>query len=183
MEASPAKTHSAKLLFGAAMASLLVAYLLAVHLPNRRLMTRLQSELELKRQTMQVAALADEMARSKQGIEKATNYLQAVRGPSSKTDTGRLFGDISAIARQAGVRTKRFDPSPAIEHDALLQLPLAIECDGSFEQIFAVLNQFEALPQLIWISSLHLHSEPSQQGELHCKVNLEVFADKRKISD
>ena len=88
-----------------------------------------------------------------------------------------------AVTRQAGVRTRHFDPSPAIDREDLVQLPLAIECDGTFEQVFELLRRLESLSQLIWINSLQIHFDPSQQGDWRCKLNLDAFADQTEISD
>jgi Tfp pilus assembly protein PilO len=160
-----------------------VAYVFAVHLPNRRALNRLRGDLALRQQGLQLASLGSEIASTQQGIAKANEYLQAVRAADDWTISGKLFGDISAIARQAGVRTRRFDPSPIVEHEQLRQLSLAMECEGNFEQVFELLSGLEAIPQPVWISSLQLRSSSTQQADLQCKLNLEIFDDKKEISD
>ena len=183
METNLAKTSRGTWLYAAALGGLLVAYLLGIHLPNRRAMAHMRTDLALKRQTVQLASLADEIARKQQEIDTANAYLHQLRSQWSRADAGKIFGDISAIARQSGVRMRRFDPSSTIEHHEILQLPLAIECDGSFDQVLEMLRKLERLSQLVWVSALQLQSVPSQQGDLQCKINLEVFADKSGISD
>jgi Tfp pilus assembly protein PilO len=166
------------------LAGLTVLYLSVAYFPARKAMTVMSAELQLKRQKVMAAALlAQEIATTRDQLTSAERYVRQQREVAGISASAVLFGDISAIASTAGVRTTRFEPAPGIQTEQLLQLPLSIACTGSFPQIFALVQGLEQLPQAIWIEELRIEKKRAEGDELNCQLKLAAFSDKSNISD
>jgi Tfp pilus assembly protein PilO len=166
------------------LAGLTVLYLSLAYFPTRKAMKSMSAEIEFKRQkAMTAAPLALEILAARDQLSKADRYVEEQRKAAGTSNGAVLFGQISAIASSAGVRTTRFEPATCIQGEQLLQLPLSMACRGSFAQIFNLLQGIERLPQAIWVEELRIESKGVEADELTCQIKLAAFADKTDISD
>lgn len=165
--------------------SLAAAYLYFFFLPQQRaiaeLTQQLTTEQEFVRQTEMVApALAATETQVKTTLQYTTAWQEA---SPSEAESAVLFGQISELAKAAGVITTRFDPDTPVTLGRIRRIPLAIGCTGQFSQIARFLESVERLPQTIWVTSLRMEAVSEGGKDVGCEVIVEIFADNPKNSD
>jgi type IV pilus assembly protein PilO len=185
MAAQPKRPSRGNWLVTAPLVGLTVGFLFVFYLPNKKALRELSNELELKQQVVaQSNQTAAQMLATEQQVRETRQFVEAWReiAPAG-SGSSALLGDISRLAKAAGVRTTRFEPSPAVEHQQLRQTPLAIGCGGSFAQVYQLLLGIEKLPQSVWMDELKIERKEKNKGDLQCELKLVIFADKSKNSD
>jgi Tfp pilus assembly protein PilO len=155
------------------------AYVWFVFLPGKRAIAELNGELETKQM---FAASAGRTAAAIRQLETLSQDTQAYatehRLPSaSSADMARLYGAIAEAMREAGVRTTRFAPEPAVKYDQMQRTPVRVGCVGSFDEVSALLSQLEQLPYRVWIESVTMQPEREDGKAVRCEATLGIFVD------
>jgi Tfp pilus assembly protein PilO len=145
----------------------------------------LTSELELKKQIVaQGNQTAAQMLATQEQIRETRQFVEAWQQTApAGSGSSALLGDISRLAKVAGIRTTRFEPAAIVEQQQLRKTPLTIGCSGSFAQIYQLLLGIEKLPQTVWLDELRIERKEKAKSDLQCELRLVIFADKSKISD
>lgn len=156
-----------------------VAYVWYIFLPGQQTLNTLRSELLSKRTfafnltkyESDTRTIVGEMDAARKYIEQSN---RALVGPN---DMSRLYGEIAAIAKQAGVETTRFSPDPPRSYAKIMKYPVNLGCEGSFAQVASLIEGLERLPQRVWLEHVSIEAVEDKEGLLRCELSLEVFAN------
>lgn len=164
---------------------LAAAYLYFFFLPQQRAIAELTQQLTTQREFVrQTEMLAPALAATETQVKTTLQYTTAWQETSpSEAELAVLFGQISELAKAAGVTTTRFDPDSPVKLTRIRRFPLMIGCTGQFSQIARFLESVERLPQTIWVASLRMEASSEGRENVGCEVMLEIFADNPKNSD
>ena len=168
-----------------AMAAGAVAYAYFVFLPTQASVTDMRRELQTK-QNFVVASekLFPAIIRARHRLATTNQYADSWRSRSPGAEQlADLFGTITDCVKQAGMTIKRFDPEPVEKMDTICKVPLTLESEGEFSQIFALLAELEGRPESIWVNEMRLEPIGEDSKLLQCTLVLCVFADNREKSD
>lgn len=156
-----------------------VAYVWYVFLPGQKTLSSLQNELLTKRTfAINQAKYESDTRAVNLEIESARKFIDhSNRSLAGPNDLSRLYGEIAAIAKQAGVETTRFSPDPARPYARLVKCPVNLGCEGTFAQVASLIEGLERLPQRVWLEHLSIEAIEDKEGLLRCELILEVFAN------
>jgi len=162
-----------------------VLYLLLVFLPGRRAIGELQSQLELKENTVARAVeVTTSLQIARRDYDQASLYEQQWRKrlPGEQM-LAAAYGKIVAQAKAAGVVLTRFDPQDAAALQTIRRIPLQLGCEGSYAQIHGFLQGLETLPTIIWLDNVKLERSTSVGKSVKGELVISVFADNPEFSD
>lgn len=168
-----------------AMAGIALVYVLFVFLPTQKGMKASRSQLAEKQKYIadsnglftKVSAIH---AESEQAIAFVNKWRQDA--PSAQ-QIDRLPAQLSMQASLARVRILRLEPQTAKPRGLVVEYPILISIEGSFEGIFTFFKGLEELPQTIWLQDVKLH-RPSESGStLRCELTLTILGDLAEKSD
>lgn len=160
-------------------------YLLLVALPSRRAIAEIRREIGKKRDFLaQSAATAEILAATEKRLQKTQAFIEAWnRHSPSRAQQAVLHGQISQLARAAGVTTSRFDPDPTEAGALICKMPVLLGCHGSFAQVCSLLTALENDAAEIWIESVNIENKDKDTERVECEIKLMVFANNLDISD
>ena len=75
-----------------------------------------------------------------------------------------IFGNITAMSRECGATTTRFDPQQEAVIHHLHRVPLQMELTGSYHSVCRLLAELEQLSETVWIDELKIE-KPDQVWE------------------
>ena len=167
------------------MAAVAVAYVTLFFLPGRKAVDELRSQIKLKRDCVaQASGLAAMLQFQQQQLDQAKAYGAAWRERAPLVEErSALEGKIHALAEAAGVTTTRFNPEAIIPHETIKEVPVAIECNGTFAQVCTFLGSLESLPLPIWINSTAMEKIDATTEYVKCEITVVVFTDNPNNSD
>ncbi len=153
--------------------------------PMQQEIQAMREELDQK-QDYVVATVSDQAAieAATREIEQARRYADAWLRPASTG--GRLpevVRDINQQAIASGALVRRLDPQPATAMQTLRRMPVSISLSGSFDQLVRVLASLESMKQALWVNEIHLDRKSEDRGDVQCRAEMVVFANKTGISD
>ncbi len=93
-----------------------------------------------------------------------------------------LFGRINLLARNARATTNRFDPQTATDFESVRQIPVEMQCTGTYAQLVALLRGLETMAEPVWVDSVDLQPASEDGQIIQCELNLVVFTDNSEIS-
>jgi Tfp pilus assembly protein PilO len=167
------------------LAGLTVLYFVVFDLPARRSLRALKAELEASQAFVATGpAMMAQIAEVESQLRRANEFVgQWKETAPAGTGSAVLLGEMSRLARDAGTRTTRLEPTTAVEHEELRSVSLTLTCLGSLEQTFELVRGIEALPQEVWIDDLRIERKDAKQEDLHCELKLVVFTGKSDTSN
>jgi Tfp pilus assembly protein PilO len=169
----------------ALLASLAIAYVAFVFVPEQKRIGALQGELHERRQhILQAHSLALPVERAAEQLATTLAVSEAWRDEAPNSDEiSHSVAKISSLAEKAGVAIERLDPQKPTELAALAQHEFVVQLRGRFPEMFEFVRHAEQMPGTVWISSLRLSSDqptaPLVQGDL----TLTIFTDYADSSD
>ncbi len=168
------------------VAAVCACYAYFVHLPAREEYANLKSELdEVERELAEANSLPSRLADARRLRDETLSFIQDWKEVTPSSSEAGSFGAVIAqLVTSSGARMDRMLPVGEIPYESMVQVPITIEFDGYFDQLFRVLSQLEAREESIWIDELIVAKQEEQSSpRLHCMIKLAVFADKSEISD
>jgi Tfp pilus assembly protein PilO len=167
------------------LAAMAVAYLALTWLPSRRAIQQWRGQVQAEQQ---VVAGATELSAKLVAMQQELRQTEAVVAQWEKTAPGKrdipaMFGQINALAKEAGLSISRFDPQPALIHEKLQEMPIAVVCSGAFADLFQFLRGIEGLPATMWVESIRLEKGVQNAKDVRCEVSLAIFSNNQHISD
>ena len=167
------------------LAASALGYVFFLFLPGQKAIADLRGQLRTKQDLVtQMSSVAQQM----QHMEKQLSHARQYTGVWEATAPGQvelssLFSAITTHTKQAGTKTIRFDPQSAVKMDTVRKIPVVLESEGSFGQIFDLLNRLENLRPTIWIDDLLLEGDGENGENTKCELTMVIFADNPDISD
>lgn len=164
---------------------LVIAYVFLVFLPGQEAIGKLHEDLAAREEFIQqVEAFGAAVEATRQEFDKTEKYVRRWEAAApSEDELSFLFGRISQLANDSGATTTRFEPQPAVHHDEITQIPLAVECLGSFASVCEFLCSLEGFEETVWIESLQMERAGEDGGNVKCELSLAIFADNPDDSD
>jgi Tfp pilus assembly protein PilO len=167
------------------LAAIAVAYLALVWSPGRKAIKQTREQVADKQKVVaQSADLSAKLISAQQELEKDEAVVRRwEEAAPKKRDIPGFCGKITALAKTAHLEVTRFDPQPAIIHEKLQQIPMAMTCMGTFAQVYEFLRAIEAVPTTIWVESMRLEKTALNKKGIQCELNLAVFSNNPQNSD
>lgn len=161
---------------GAAVAAL---YVTLAFLPQQRAIAKLADEVKAKQAYLAGPGNLAAIIEASQGdLERTQTYNAAWReqAPNGK-ELAALFGQISALAKTAGITTTRFDPEPIVSLEEIREIPLTVGYRGTYAQVHKFLADMEGLPESIWVDRIGIDVTPQDGKDIQVEMKLVIFAD------
>jgi Tfp pilus assembly protein PilO len=160
------------------------AWLPLLFWPGKKAIADLRHDLKTRQDYVMSASRSGPLLESTaRELERTRAYNAHWRGRlADSAQLASLFSEIAQLVRQSGAATTRFAPQSPIQYDHVRRIPLAVACEGTFEQLQALLLAVEQLGQRLWVSQVKL--EAGEAGQLvKCELTLVIFADQSAVSD
>ncbi|HOM17605.1 MAG TPA: type 4a pilus biogenesis protein PilO, partial [Thermoguttaceae bacterium] len=139
---------------------------------------------ELHQMVDQAGDVLSAIQNTQKELEKANSYVQTWQTDAPNlNELAPLFGQITQLAKQAGLTPTRFSPGNRTPCDRVAKIPLSINCQGSFTQIYDFLYKLESLAQIVWIERFTIEKSREDSQQLQCEINLVIFTDNSGNSD
>jgi len=160
-------------------------YLTLFYLPGRQAISQATGQIGQCRQVLdQSTGVLAALHAAQQEAEKAGRFVTGWEANCPPTgELSQLYGEIYALAEEAGAGVTRFDPEAIDRGERILKIPLKMGCQGRFEQIFAFLSALEGARYEVWITELAMERLSEDGEDISCKISLVVFADNSSNSD
>ncbi|MEQ8789398.1 MAG: type 4a pilus biogenesis protein PilO [Pirellulaceae bacterium] len=167
------------------LAAASVAYVFFVFLPGQKAIAKLRRELDEKQQYIVDAdRLAHAIQLAEKDLRRAEDFTTAWRAAAPNDgELAPILGRITGEVEACGVGIERLDRRPVKQYEEVGQIPIVLECEGSFQQIFDLTRRLEAMPQDLWITSLRIETQGKNSESVLAEVALAVFADNSEDSD
>lgn len=169
-------------LFLVLLGGMVGVYVLGAYLPAQSKIHRLHADVAMmQQQTIQIQQTVARLGNVQDRIRATTEYHeQWQRRLPPIQHLPVVFGQIHQQISSAGATLTRFAPGTPQARERLQQVPIDLDCKVHFDQLHALVEALERLPQLVWIQSFQV--TPADRDELNCKLNLVVFADQPENS-
>jgi Tfp pilus assembly protein PilO len=160
-------------------ASIALLYLIFVFLPMQKAMKASRTQLAEKQKYIagiegQYTAVSATDAEVEQTRVFTAQWRQ--NAPDAQQIDG-LPSQVSSQASLSGVRILRLEPLLAKSHGLVVEYPILVSVEGSFESIFKFFKGLEELPQTIWFQDVNLHKTGEMAGTLRCELTLTILGD------
>jgi len=162
-----------------------VAYVFFVFLPGQKAIAKLRRELDAKQQFIVDAdRLANAMQLADQDLKKAQQFVEGWRRTApDERELAPILGRVTGAAEESGVGIERLDRRGVEQYEVIGQVPVVLECEGTFRQIFDLTRRLETMPQSVWITDLRMERQSKTSGNVVAEIALAVFADNSEDSD
>jgi Tfp pilus assembly protein PilO len=162
-----------------------VAYVFFVFLPGQKAIAYLRRELDTKQQyIIDADRLAHAMQRADQDLKQARQFAEAWRRTApGERELAPILGRITAAAEESGVSIERLDRRAVEQYEVIGQVPVVLECEGTFGQVFDLTHRLETMPQSVWITELRMERQSKTSENVVAEIALAVFADNSETSD
>src|SRR5262249_17566847 len=137
-----------------------LAFAVWFYQPTRAGIADMRVELEAKQAALaEAASLPLKLQQTNQELKETRGFVAAWQTVGSQRSLAAVFAELDRIVASSGAKTTKIEPQPATRYHYLTRVPLTLACEGTFPQIYRVLQQLERVPQTIWIEDLHISQE------------------------
>jgi Tfp pilus assembly protein PilO len=181
----PRKFVHSRILITVALGGAVLAYAFFVFLPTQKSIRELHTELQRKQmEIVQAERLVSTTVQTGRELAETREFIGRWREttPTAKEVMG-VFAQVTQGARDSGVKTVRFDPQPQRRYETVDKLPLEMEIQGAFNQVFDFVRCLESLEAPIWVEELTLEPASENSEKLQCELKMAVFAVRTDNSD
>lgn len=171
--------NSRSLLITALLAGGSVAYVFFVFLPGQKAIGQLRRELDTKQQfIIDADRLAHAVQLAQRDLDSAEQFTTRWREAApEESQLAAMLGRITAEAEAVGVSIRRLDQRDITRFESIEQVPVLLECQGDFRQVFELIRRLEAMPQDVWLSRLRIEQLGQDSEKVSAELVLEIFAD------
>lgn len=171
-------------MFALAVTGSICAYIVGIFLPGHRATGALRRELEKQREFVEnCARLGEQITTQQSELDRTLDYTDTWRDAApTEARLAHVFVSITRHGSDAGIEIVRFEPQTADHMTLLKRVPLEIDCDGDYRQIFDFITRLETLESDCWIEALKVDPLAGSQ-RLRCELRMVFFADRSNISD
>ncbi len=86
-----------------------------------------------------------------------------------------LWRQIAEVMNKHNLQNQIVQPGAEIKGEKVNCIPISIKCEGSFKQIFALLQSLQGLQRLIRIESLNLANDNDFTGSIKMQADAKVY--------
>ncbi len=161
------------------MAGIALAYVFFAFFPAQKAMKSMRQELRDKQAyiTTTDQLFATATAANTQLEQASTLVRKWQQEAPGAQQADRLPSLISDKAHQVGVRILRLEPQLSRPNGLIVEYPISISAEGTFEGIFNFVHGVEELPQTIWLRDVKVQRAGDLGGSLRCDLTLTIFGD------
>jgi len=164
--------------------ALAIAYLMFVFFPTAKAIRETRGEIRLKQdyisQTEKLHATVRELEQHLDEAQRfTTQWRRQVPVPGQLSE---IYGSITAMSRECGATTTRFDPQPETTINHLHRVPVQMDLTGSYHAVCRLLAELEQLSETVWIDELKIEKHSESGKDVKCELKLDVFAGDFKKS-
>jgi Tfp pilus assembly protein PilO len=162
-----------------------LCYVLLIFLPAQRSISALRRELREKQQhVLQSDRLTIPMSQSEDKLRVVADFTRREKDHlPSANELIKSLGLISEQAKLAGVTVRRFDPQPVTHLETLQVLPVELSLEGTYLQVFELIQRIEKLPLVIWVKRMHVGEIEGKPGSLTTELTLTIFGEFSEQAD
>jgi Tfp pilus assembly protein PilO len=161
-----------------------LAFALWFYRPTQAEIADMRAELELKQNALaDAASLPLKLQQTNQELKETRAFVAAWRQAAGRQNLAAVFGELAGIVTASGAKAMKFEPEPAARCHYLKRVPLTLACEGTFPQVYRVLQQLEQMPQSIWIEDLHITHERKDAPIVTCVLKLAMFTGQSNPAD
>jgi Tfp pilus assembly protein PilO len=161
-----------------------LAFAVWFYQPTRAGIADMQGELEAKQAALaDAASLPLKLQRTNHDLEEARAFVATWRRTAARRSLAAVIGELDSIVAAAGAKTTKIEPEAAVRYQYLTRVPLMLACEGTFPQVYRVLQQLEQRPQTIWIEDLHITQERKTASVVTCVLKLAMFTGQSNLAD
>ena len=161
-----------------------LAFVFWFYRPTQNQIREMQAELQEK-QTMLATAtsLPANLERANRELTETRAFVSAWRKTATKHKLAEVCGDLAGFVAAAGAKTTKLEPEPAVRYQCLTKVPLTLACEGTFPQVYQVLQQIEQMPETLWIEELRITREGKDAANVACVLKLAIFTGQSNLAD
>ncbi len=167
------------------MAGIALVYVFFVFLPIQKSMKASRGQLaEKQKYIAETDVLFTSTSTIRSEMAESDGFVNKWRQDApDEQQVDRLPAQVSLQAGLAGVRVLRLEPQTSRSHGLVVEYPILVSVEGSFEGIFSFLKGVERLPQTVWLQDVNLHRPSELGGTLRCELTLTILGDLAEKSD
>jgi len=160
-------------------------YLFFVFVPGMREIRELRADMDMKQAVIATANTFPQRLNAVEAeMRAARDYVEQWRGPAAKPqEYAKTFAGLSQLLKQSGATPTMFRPEAKQTWTELERVPLTIGCRGRYDEVYALINSIERVPQRIWIEEATIEKSRQDAELVECELKLAIFADKFEISN
>lgn len=152
------------------------AFALWFYRPAQSEIADMQAELAVKQASLdEAASLPLKLRQTQQELAETRDFVAAWRQTAGGQNPSVVFGELAGIVAAAGAKTTKLEPEPAVRGKYLTRVPVTLACEGTFPQVYRVLQRLEQMPYSLWVEDLHLTHERKDVPVVTCVLKLVMF--------
>ena len=157
-------------------------YVLFWFLPKQNDLKDLQKVVDQKQEFVVEAMSFDRRVDSlRRRLVEVQSFTKLWRSKAPRTNEFvHLLSSISEHASQSGALLQRMKPMDAVSRGVINEVPIAIECRGTFHEVFDFARRLEDMAANLCITDWRISTSGEDGGNVQCEFGLMVFADNHK---
>jgi len=119
------------------------------------------------------SAAAEGLSKQLEQLQEAVEFFESRLPPKSEIE--KVLQDVTVIAREQGLRSKRILTLKAKNNNGYIEQPLKMELGGDFNSFYSFLLELEKLPRIMKIRELKLKKQPEREGRIAADFIVSIF--------
>lgn len=173
------RTRVITILAGAAA----VAYAMLVFVPGQRSIAGLRRQVREKElRISQNYQLAEPIRKLEAQVDASRAFADAWREKSPGANAvAPLYAEVIRRAKETGAEVTTMSPQAEQSLSLVGLVPVAMQAEGTYRSIHALVEQLETMPSKVWVDDLLLIPD-REGGRVRCTLKLMIFVDRSEIS-
>ena len=157
-------------------------YVFCWFLPKQSDLQEIQKAVDQKQEFVVEAMSFDRRAGSlHKRLLEVQEFTELWRSKAPRTkEFVSLLSSISEHASESGAMLQRMQPMDAVSRGVINEVPIAIECKGTFHEVVDFARRLEAMAATLCITDWRISTSGEDAGDVQCEFGLMVFADNHK---
>ncbi len=156
----------------------LVALVVWYHRPQWKRQEAQRTQLAQLRQRLQaLQAQNAQLQKLQDQLADVQRYVGQEKEQGALLPVDRLVAHLASTFSQQGLQIRQFRRRREQSYEALREVWVDVECQGTLEQVLGVLGHLESSPQRLWIEQLQLVPDQQAPPQVRCRMVVRGFAD------
>ena len=157
-----------------ALVSLVVLY----HRPQWKRQEAQRTQLaQLRQQLQALQAQNAQLQKLQDQLAEVRRYVDQQREQGALLPVDRLVAHLASTFSRQGLQIRQFRRLREQSYEALREVWVDVECQGTLEQVLEVLAHLESSPQRLWVEQLQLVPDQHGPQQVRCRMVVRGFAD------
>lgn len=160
-----------------ALAVMVLLFLFAGYLPAKRRLDALHGQIDAKSREVEGN---QERARTLPLLALEVNELEGRvrdydRQFPKQADLGDFIKDINRVSQQLALRDFKYQPAAPKRGDSYFELPIQMNFQGEFLNVYAFLSEVEHLQRLTRVRKLAIRTKDLKSGLVEVEIGLNIY--------